>query len=193
MTKKICLFLLSLGLVLTALPAFGGELEDLFSTIQSLKIQRGGYTLCAKLTEAQKAFARKNLQEAKSNKVYKFRDKDLNVVADRASDRVLVIFEQFEGIDQPGIQELVGELFLAYEDPTVSAHDKVVYWAWGKKGKFTADQFDMAKEKKKQLAILATVKLNSEIKIMDKTQTGLRGDAYYIISSDPLLKFFQDS
>ncbi len=193
MTKKICLFLLSLSLILTALPAFGGELEDLFSTIQSLKIERGGYVLCAQLTEDQKAFAQKNLQEAKSKKVYKFRDKDLNIVADRATDRVLVIFEQFDGIDQTGIQDLVGELFIAYEDPTVSAHDKVVYWAWGKKGKFTADQFDLAKEKKKKLAILATVKLNSEIKILDKTKTEAKGDAYYIISSDPLLQFFQDS
>ncbi len=177
----------------TALPAFGGEIEDLFSTIQSLKIERGGYVLCAELTETQKAFAQKNLQEAKSKKVYKFQDKDLNIVADRETDRVLVIYQQFEGIDQPGIQNLVGELFIAYEDPTISAHDKVVYWAWGKKGKFTADQFEMAKEKKKKLAILATVKLNSDIKIMDKTQTEAKGDAYYIISSDPLLKFFQDS
>ncbi len=193
MTKKICLFWLSLSLMFTALPAFGGELEDLFSTIESLKIERGGYILCAKLTEEQKAFAQKNLQEAKSDKVYKFRDKDLNVVADRATDRILVIFEQFEGIDQAGIQNLVGELFMAYEEPTGSAHDKVIYWFWGKKSKFTADQVDVAKEKKKKLTILAKVMLNSEIKIIDKTQTEAKGDAYYIISSDPLLKFFQDS
>ncbi len=193
MIKKICLFWLSLSLMFTALPAFGGEIEELFSTIQSLAIERGGYVLCAELTETQKAFAQKNLQEANSKKVYKFQDKDLNIVADRATDRVLLIYQQFEGIDQPGIQNLVGELFIAYEDPTISAHDKVVYWAWGKKGKFTADQFEMAKEKKKKLAILATVKLNSDIKILDKTQTEAKGDAYYIISSDPLLKFFQDS
>ena len=82
---------------------------------------------------------------------------------------------------------------MAYEDPTVSAHDKVVYWAWGKKEKFTSAQFDMAKEKKKKLAIIATVKFNSEIKIMDKKETEAIGDVYYIISSDPLLKFFHDT
>jgi hypothetical protein len=36
------------------------------------------------------------------------------------------------------------------------------------------------------------VKFNSEIKIMDKNEAQAVGDAYYIISSDPLLKFFQD-
>ena len=128
-----------------------------------------------------------------SKKVFKFRDRRLNLVADRESRRVLVIFEQFEKLSQKKVQELVGELFMAYEDPTIPAHDKVVYWAWGKKEKFTADQFDMAKEKKKKLTIIATVKFISEIKIMDKNETEAIGDAYYIISSGPLLKFFHDS
>ena len=170
-----------------------GELEELFSSIESLNIQRGDYVLCRTLTSEQRAYAEKHLEEANSEKVYKFRDKDLNIVVDRASHRVLVIFEQFEQIDQAGIQNLVGDLFMAYEDPTVSAHDRVVYWAWGKKGKFTADQFNLAKEKKKTLAILATVKLTSDVKIMDKAVADAKGNAYYVISSDPLLKFFQDS
>ena len=137
--------------------------------------------------------ADKNRQAANSDKVYKFRDNALNIVADKTTNRVLVIFEQFEQLDQAGLQNLVGELFMAYEEPTVSAHDQVVYWAWGKKGKFTTDQFNLAKEKKKALAILATVKLNAEIKIVDKSQAEATGNAYYIISSDPLLKFFKDS
>ncbi|MEH0019491.1 MAG: hypothetical protein V6Z89_07555 [Desulfobacter sp.] len=196
MIKKICLALagLMLGLGLNGPSASGGELEDLFSTVLALKIERKGYMLCKTLTPAQKKVARENMQTAASDKVYKFSDNGLNIVADRATDRVLVIYRQFENMGREQVQDLVGELFMAYEDPTVSAHDKVVYWAWGKKGKFTAEQFDTAKEKKRKLAILATVKLNSEVNILDKTGTDGpdTGNAYYIISSDPLLRFFQD-
>lgn len=171
-----------------------GELPgELFSQVEKLNIQRQGYVLGAPLTTVQQEIAAQNPLAAASQKVFKFRDKNLNIVADRATQRVLVIFEQFEKLSQQKIQEKVGELFMAYEDPTISAHDKVIYWAWGKKEKFTAAQFDMAREKKKKLAIIATVKFNSEIKIMDKNETQAVGDVYYIISSDPLLKFFHDT
>ncbi len=177
----------------TAGISFSGEVESLFSQVENLKIQRQGYVLGAELTRIQEAIAAKSPLDAASKKVFKFKDKNLNIVADRESRRVLVIFEQFEKLPQKRVRDLIGELFMAFEDPTVSAHDKVVYWAWGKKEKFTSAQFDMAKEKKKKLAIIATVKFNSEIKIMDKKETEAIGDVYYIISSDPLLKFFHDS
>lgn len=169
------------------------EQDQLFNQVEKLKIQRLGYVLGAQLTEDQQAIAAKNPLETTSKKVFKFRDKNLNIVADKKTLRVLVMFEQFERLSQQQIQGKVGELFMAYEDPTIFAHDKVVYWAWGKKEKFTAAQFDMAREKKKPLAIIATVKFNSEIKIMDKNETQAVGGVYYIISSDPLLKFFHDS
>jgi len=181
-----------LGLFLWTGFSAAGELASLFRQVENLKIERQGYLLGAPLTQVQEAVAAKNPMDAASKKVFKFRDKNLNIVADRASRRVLVLFEQFEKLSQHKVQEKVGELFMAYEDPTISAHDKVVYWAWGKTAKFTAAQFDRAKEKKTPLAIIATVKFNSEIKIMEKKETAAIGDAYFIISSDPLLKFFHD-
>jgi len=192
MMKKILEFGIVLGVLFSLVSVHAGELEDLFASVEALNITRGGYVLCKPLSPEQQAAAHKNLEEANSKKVYKFKDDGLNIVADKSTNRVLVLFEQFEQIGQAGVQNLVGDLFMAYEDPTVSAHDQVVYWAWGKKGKFTADQFNLAKEKKKALAILATVKLNSDIKIMDKTGAQAKGNAYYIISSDPLLKFFKE-
>lgn len=173
--------------------AAGSQEQDaLFSQVEKLNLQRQGYVLGAPLTEAQQLIAAKNPLAVASKKVFKFKDSNLNIVADKKTFRVLVIYEQFECLSQRQIQDKVGELFMAYEDPTISAHDRVVYWAWGKREKYTAAQFDMAKEKKKPLAIIATVKFNSEIKIMDKNEPQAVGDAYYIISSDPLLKFFQD-
>jgi hypothetical protein len=179
-------------LFLMAGTADAQERDALFSQVERLKIHRQGYVLGAQLTKDQQAVATKNPLEVASKKVFKFRDNNLNIVADKKTLRVLVMFEQFKKLSQQQVKEKVGELFMAYEDPTISAHDKVVYWAWGKKEKFTAAQFDMARETKKTLAIIATVKFNSEIKIMDKNETQAVGDAYYIISSDPLLKFFQD-
>jgi len=177
---------------LTGLGA-AGELQSLFSQVENLNIQRQGYVLAAKLTQSQLAIAAENPMDAFSQQVFKFKDKALNIVADKKTNRVLVIYEQFENLSQQKVQAMVGELFMAYEDPTISAHDKVVYWAWGKKGKFTAAQFDMAKENKKAPAVIATVKFNSEIKIMDKNTADAIGTAYYIISSDLLLKFFQNT
>lgn len=191
--RQILKFWVVLGVFFSIVPVYAGELEQLFASVEALNIKRGGYVLCRPLTREQQVFANKNRGETNSEKVYKFKDKTLNVVVDKVTHRVLVVFEQFEQINQAGLQNLVGDLFMAYDDPTVSAHDMVVYWAWGEKGKFTADQFNLAKEKKTALAILATVKLNSEIKIMEEIGADASGNAYYIISSDPLLKFFQDS
>ncbi|MCP3942338.1 MAG: hypothetical protein GY710_12730 [Desulfobacteraceae bacterium] len=169
---------------------FAGELNALFSQVENLKIERQGYMLGSKLSKAQRKIAAQNPMDAVSEKVFKFKDKNLRIVADRQTLRVLVIFEQFKKLSRQGVQDLMGELYMAYEDPSIFAHDKVVYWAWGKKGKFTSVQFDMARENNKNLAVIATVKFNSEIKIMDKRETKNIGDVYYIISSDPLLKFF---
>lgn len=172
-------------------PAAQPGLADLFNQVQALNIQRHGYTLAAPLTKAQEETAKTNSLDPGSPKLIKFADNGLHVVADKQTRRVLVMYEKQEKLTQKQVQTLVGDLFLTFEDPTVSAHDTVVYWAWGKKGKFTADQFDLAKEKKKPLTIIATVKINSEIKIMDKAEADKTGDAYYIISSDPILRFFQ--
>ncbi len=191
--KLACIIAACFGLFLMAGLSSAEELDTLFSQVEKLKIQRQGYVLGGQLTKAQEEIAAKNPLDAASKKVFKFNDNNLNIVADRETRRVLVIFEQFEKLSQQQVQNKIGELFMAYEDPTISAHDKVVYWAWGKKDKFTAAQFDMAKEKKKKLVIIATVKFNSEIKIMDKNTTDAFGDVYYIISSDPLLKFFHDT
>jgi len=191
--KLACIIAACFGLFLMTGLSSAEELGTLFSQVENLKIQRQGYVLGGQLTKAQEEIAAKNPLDAASKKVFKFKDNNLNIVADRESRRVLVIFEQFEKLSQQQVQDKIGELFMAYEDPTISAHDKVVYWAWGKKDKFTSAQFDMAKEKKKKLVIIATVKFNSEIKIMDKNTIDAFGDVYYIISSDPLLKFFHDT
>ncbi len=163
---------------------------DIFKQVEKLQIQRNGYTLGAVLSKSQKKTAKANPVESASPNTYKFRDTGLFIVADKATDRVLVMYEQFDKVDQKKAQKITGDLFLVFEEPTVFAHDKVVYWAYGQKGKFTEKEYEKAKEKKKKLPILATVKLNSDIRIMEKSKQIPTGDVYYIISSEPLLKLY---
>ncbi len=168
------------------------DLNNLFKQVEHLKLERQGYVLGAKLSEAQLKTAETNPEEATAEETFKFKDNTLHIVAQKGSNRIVVIYEQFQNADQKRVQQVVGDLYISFEDPTVLAHDKIVYWAWTKKGKISTQAFDAAKKDKKKLDILATIKYISEVKIMDKKEASLTGDAYYIISSDPILKFFAD-
>ncbi len=164
------------------------EFTDLFTRVENLNIQRHNYILAKALTDKQKKTAQRNALEAASPGTYKFNDNDLYVVADRASDRVLVIYERYEPASREEIQKLVGALFFDFEEPTVMAHDKIVYWAFDENGKISEEQFRNAKEKGEPLKTLATVKLDSSQKIMDQSGPVESGSVYYIISSEPILK-----
>ncbi len=169
-----------------------GTVPEVFKQVETLNIERNGYVLGAALTQAQKKTAEANPADGAGPGTYKFTDNGLTVVTDSATDRVLIIFEHFEDVSREKARDLTGNLFLAFDDPTVSAHDKVVYWAWGKDGKYSSAVYDKAKEDKKKLEIIATVKLSSEMKLMDKADQG-KGTVYYVISSTPLLKLVQDA
>ena len=185
-----------------------GSLEDLdalFRQVRALNIERGGYVLGAALTPEQMAVARAHTLTPASSEIRKFRDGNLHVVAERENNRVMVIYEAFADQTRDQVRDRVGELFMAFDEPTVTAHDQLVYWAWGEKGKFDAHQFNLAKEKKTPLKVLATVKFTSEVKIRDKEAHGSAplkaedkekegepktGQAYYVISSEPILMYY---
>ncbi len=175
----------------TAYSPKADEFPDLFTRVENLNIQRHDYILAKALTDKQKKTAQRNALEAASPGTYKFKDNDLYVVADRASDRVLVIYERYEPASREKIRELVGALFFDFGDPTVMAHDKTIYWAFDENGKISEEHYRDAKEKGEPLKTLATVKLNSSQKIMDKNSPLESGSVYYIISSEPILKFHQ--
>ena len=166
--------------------------SDIYTKVESLQINWHGYTLGAKLNDSQKKIAEKNHLPSTASGTYKFRDKELNIVADSKTDRVLILFELIENASQQKVRDMLGSLVIVFNDPTLSAHDKIVYWAYGENGKYSATQFEDAKEnvknKKETLTIIATVKLQSEVSIMDKGRDKASGRAYYIISSESLLR-----
>jgi len=164
------------------------EFIDLFTRVENLTIQRHDYTLAKALTDKQKKTARRNALEAASPGTYKFKDNHLYVVADHASDRVLVIYERYEPASREIIRDLVGALFFDFGEPTVMAHDKTIYWAFDEKGKISEEHYRKAKQEGRPLKTLATVKLDSNQKIMDQSGPVESGNVYYIISSEPILE-----
>ena len=168
------------------------DLNKLFKQVEKFKLERKGYILGAKLNKKQLKTAKSNPEKAAAKDTFKFRDNNLFVVAQLGSNRIVLIYEQFKQVGQQQRKDLVGDLSMSFEDPTVMAHDKIIYWAWAQKGKISSREFDSAKDAKKKLDILATVKCVSDIEIMAKQKEALTGDIYYIISSDPILTFFAD-
>jgi len=177
--------------IATACSPKADEFSDLFTRVENLNVQRHDYILAKALTDKQKKTAQRNALEASSPGTYKFNDNDLYVVADRVSDRVLVIYERYEPASREKIRELVGALFFDFGDPTVMAHDKTIYWAFDEKGKISEEHYRKAKQEGRPLKTLATVKLDSSQKIMDKSDPVENGSVYYIISSEKILKLHQ--
>ncbi|MBC8438620.1 MAG: hypothetical protein H8D87_02925 [Deltaproteobacteria bacterium] len=194
MQKIIIYRIFTMIVILFAGLAQADDLKALFDQVEQLKLERNGYILGAALNNGQMKTAKDNPVESSSKDTFKFKDKNLYVVAQKTSNRVLVMYEQFEAAPQKEIQSLIGDLYMSFDDPTVLAHDKVVYWAYTKKGKISSKEFDSARRDKKKLTILATVKCISDINITEKVKESepAIGQVYYIISSDPILKLFQD-
>ena len=164
------------------------EFTDLYNRVEKLNIRRNDYTLGKVLTDKQRQTARRNVQEKAAPGTYKFKDDDLYVVADKATDRVLILYERYEPASGKKIRELVGTLFFDFGDPTVMAHDKTIYWAFDEKGRISEEQYREAKANREPLKTLATVKLDSSRKIMDDSDPAEDGSVYYIVSSEPILK-----
>jgi len=191
MKAILSIFITVFLIVVAACSPKADEVTELFNRVEILKIQRLDYTLAKALTAKQKETARRNAIEAPSPGTYKFNDSDLFVVVDIATDRVLILFERYEPIGREKIRELVGNLFFDFGDPTVMAHEKTIYWVFDEKGKISEENYRKAKKEGKLLNTLATVKLDSSHKILDKSGPVVNGNVYYIISSEPILKLHQ--
>jgi len=176
------------------------EFDILAEKVEALNIVHHRYTLGKKLTEDQKKLAKQNAVKDASPGTYKFNDSNLFVVAEKNSDRVLILYKHFEKASKVKGHELTGALVMEFGDPTVFAHGKTVYWAYNAGGKISEEKFDNAKNASEQLEILATVKLESSEPLMgnDKDKESVQHakkegaqTVYYVISSEPLLKLLK--
>ncbi|MCG8531375.1 MAG: hypothetical protein MI749_12000 [Desulfovibrionales bacterium] len=187
---SICLALV-VGIVTNSWAGFPSNRERLLDEVQALNLSWGAYVLGAPLTPSQRELAQDHALPIDTPGVYKFQDGSLFVVADGRSHRVVILYVQYEGVNREGVKKHLGDLVFSHGPPTLFAHDQLVYWAWGKGGKFTSDQFQAAREAQRSLDILSTVKFKSEMKIMDDSSGGARGNLYVIMTSEPALAHYK--
>lgn len=199
-------YLLLLGLLLTLSPV-GLQAEDgatamkrIGGEVAALQLGLGDYFIGQILSGDQKKIARKNVIHKTINGTYKFQDGDLFVVAGKKTDMVIGIYKQNTEASREEVKKMVGELMMQFEEPTTTAHDKLIYWAFGKDGRISEDLFDLARESGGE-DVLATVKFSSSLPIAQDSvpEKGEKKDAvkddesssiYVMINSIPLSKIF---
>lgn len=197
-------YLLLLGLLLTVAPA-GLQAEDgatamkrIGKEVATLKLGLSDYFIGQILSEEQKKIAQKNIIHKTLNGTYKFQDGEVFVVAGKATDMVIGIYKKNGDASREDVKKMVGELMMQFEEPTTMAHDKLIYWAFGKDGRISEDFFDMARESGGE-DVLATVKFSSSVAIAPDSAPGKDAkegakeelsSIYVMINSIPLSKIF---
>jgi len=199
---SVMLVLAALLVMLFSADAWANNSETLLDEVVSLKLGLAGYVIGQKLEPDQKKTAQANPVDGAYEGTYKFNDKDLYVVVNTKTDRVLALYKQKKNADKKQLKAMVGELMHFFGTPTTMAHEKLVYWAFNKHGAVSEQVFNESKKIKqtKDLGIIATVKFNSDLDIApdpveDKESSAEKkaastGKIYYIITSDPLVKEF---
>jgi hypothetical protein len=170
--------------------------------VQKLKLGFGNYFLAYELNAEQKKIAAKHPLPVSDSKkwTYKFQDKDIIVVADKKTNLILGIYKEQNKASRSDVKSMVGDLMMHFAEPTMMAHDQMIYWAYDKKGKISQELFMIAKESG-DFETLATVKFSSTQPIFRETDKSDKtfettkteektADIYAIITSGPLSSFF---
>ncbi len=184
----IITFFLIYFVIAAAQSGVAGTTNDPADAVARLRIGLNGYVVGALLNQTQNSRAKENLVEDPYPGTYKFKDGDIFVVADTSTGMVLAIYQLFESVSAEKLQELVSDLMREFGEPTAMAHEKIIYWAYGKKGKISEDAY-LDSKKTGNLEVMVTVKLNSSVEF----QGVIAGDqqnaeVYLLISSGPILR-----
>ncbi len=167
----------------------GPSLTGLAKEVSGLKLGFGPYAIGKTLTAEQRTMAQKHLLADSYQGTYKFQDGDINVVVTADSHLVLAIYKHLAEVDRAGVKAGVAQLMDEFGEPTTMAHDRLIYWAYGKKGKISEEDLQNAK-KTGELSVLATVKFSSTTDIMndnDKQEAPAESSTIYTLISSPLL------
>lgn len=192
--KKIglVLSLCLLGVMLTVIPSQGGVPDEaLVKAVSELKVSYNGYVIGGVLSEEQVLFAKRNLVKNGYPGTYKFRDEtSTHVVVSQQSNMVLAVYREADGVDAEAVKGMLAELMSNFGDPSALAHDKIIYWVFGSKGKVNEEEFNRAKQAG-SLDALVTVKLNSseEFEAMANGEKEI-ANIYFLVSSQPILQEF---
>ena len=194
MKTKYLFFSLLLSII--ALPNLNAEtieeaIQHKAAQVSKLAIGYDDFIVGRKLTDEQKKLAAQSISEKTIKGTYKFQHGDFFVIADLKSDIVLGLLKEKQNAGKEDVKKIIGELMMKYSEPTLMAHDKLVYWAYDEDGKISEQQFRSSKKTGVKEA-LVTVKFSSSkpifremIKETDKAEDG-SADISVIIHSNPL-------
>lgn len=193
--KEFCIFLSLLAACLlfnsaATATTVEARIDLVAAEVATLKLGFDHYVLGSKLTDAQKEKARQNPIQKSLKGTYKFRDGEIFVVAIQENDIVLGLYKDYPETTMDKVKEMVGSLMFAYGEPTVSAHDKLIYWNYNEKGKITRDVFEI--EKASGAESLATIKFSSS-KVIGSESSKEDPEpisVYLMITSDPLSRLY---
>jgi len=176
------------------MPAMAASIENQIDLIAkeaaTLKLGFGHYILGMKLSEAQQEQARQHPMDKSLEGTYKFKDGEIFIVATAEDDIVLGVYKEYPEITMDEIKNIVGTMMLEHGEPTLSAHDKMIYWIFDENGKIERDTFAKSKDSE-SLESLATVKFSSSERIGSVPEKESEPiSAYLMITSDPLSKLF---
>ncbi len=196
---------LLVSLVLCLVVGFASVTDD----VASLNVGLNGYILGKKLTTDQLSISKKNTIKKAVEGTYKFSDGELFIIASKTDDRVLVIYKDFNKIDNKKAKAILGNSILNFGEPTAIAHDKLVYWSYDKNGKkISEDELKIFKDKirnkdvtlaetlKKEYREVkyepyVTIKFSCSKEIMNRDVVYTDADAYLLYSSNKLIEDMQ--
>lgn len=194
------------SLVLSFVIGFANASSD----VASLNIGLKGYILGKKLDKIQLEIAKKNAIKKAVEGTYKFSDGELFIIVSKTDDTVLVIYKNFDKIDNKKAKSILGDSVLNFGEPTAIAHDKLVYWSYDKSGKKISEEElkifkDKIRGKSTTLAETlkksandakyepyATIKFSCSKEIMNRDVVYTNANAYMIYSSNKLIKDMQN-
>lgn len=202
--KNIYLLILSFILTLAPINQLCAEDVDaallkIGSEVAALQLGFDDYVIGKQLTEQQKDFAQKNLEKKSVKGSYKFYDAGVFVVVSSKNDMIIGIYKENAAATKDDVKTMIGELMMRFEEPTTMAHDKMIYWAFGKDGLITQPVFDMERTSGGS-DVLATVKFSSSQEIRPTAKPDEEAEKevvkeepakiYAMITSDKLSKIF---
>ena len=168
------------------------------SSVEKLNKEYDGFKLGA-IFENKKA----NVIDNKSINYNKYLiDNKTVVVTDKKENRVVVIRKRYKDIKKSELKSFVSSLIYKNGEPTVVAHEKIVYWIYDSNGKkYTQEDILKFKDEVSNKQFLSTllkgttksfkpyvmIKLQSSVDIFDKNHTN-RADVDIIYSFAKYLK-----
>jgi hypothetical protein len=194
--------------VFTIVSVLSGS-EQVYSKIENMNKGLDGYVVGKMLNDEQKELLIKNFIKSNEFNIAKFLvGDDLIVAIDKSNNVVIALNKRYKKVEQKELQKMIGEYIFKYDEPTVMAHDKMVYWVYDKDNKkLSEDDLDKwkdslkgksvsgtlvdvlkSKDKKSEFNPYVSIKFNSTEPIMAKIEKPKASMVNILISSNILIQ-----